>query len=610
MATSFAERLSQGILIADGAMGTELYSRGGHGLHHSLDSLNITNPNLVKAVHLDYISAGAEIITTNTYRASAPILTSQGVGEQFNTINSSAVRIAKEARRLSGQQVWIAGSIGSSVKQTDLFGAISLSNISDTVQDQAEILANNGVDFILLETFPSLLEIREAISGVRKATDLPIVAQLTFMEDKQTPGGDGPLEVVSLLNETDVLAYGANCSVGPALLTEILETMVSKSNLPLIIQPNAGFGTYQNGRLVYGTSPEYMAEMASRMIEIGGAIIGGCCGTTPKHTAKIRNAVHIHEPKKVFRSKNSIASTSTSKGNQKQILEPTALSQSFKKGEFVVTLEVSPPRGFDFGPTLSKLRTVSNSVHAFNVTDSPRAQGRMSALAAASIIQGKLGKETILHLALRHRNLLALHGELLGAHALGARNIFAIMGDVPAAGDYPQATAISDVTPSGIIKILNGFNSGFDASGRSMEQATQFLVGAALDLNSTNIERELKNLDRKVNAGADFLMSQPVYDPEKVEIFKQRLGGFPVPLLLGVLPLRNARHAQFLHNEVPGITIPDQVIQRMNKAQGSNSEEGVAISQEIINSVRPMISGIYFIPAFGQYETVNSVLAI
>ena len=234
----------------------------------------------------------------------------------------------------------------------------------------------------------------------------------------------------------------------------------------------------------------------------------------------------------------------------------------------------------------------------------------MSALAAASIIQGKLGKETILHLALRHRNLLALHGELLGAHALGARNIFTIMGDVPTAGDYPQATAISDVTPSGIIKILNGFNSGFDASGRSMEQATQFLVGAALDLNSTNIERELKNLDRKVNAGADFLMSQPVYDPEKVEIFKQRLGGFPVPLLLGVLPLRNARHAQFLHNEVPGITIPDQIIQRMDKAQGSTSEEGVAISQEIIKSVRPMISGIYFIPAFGQYETVNSVLAI
>ena len=610
MATPFAERLSQGILIADGAMGTELYSRGGHGLHHSLDSLNITNPNLVKAVHLDYISAGAEIITTNTYRSSAPILTSQGVGEQFNTINSSAVRIAKEARRLSGQQVWIAGSIGPSVKQTDLFGAISLSNISDTVQDQAEILANNGVDFILLETFPSLLEIREAISGVRKATDLPIVAQLTFMEDKQTPGGDAPLDVVSLLNETDVLSYGANCSVGPALLTEILETMISKANLPLIIQPNAGFGTYQNGRLVYGTSPEYMAEMASRMIEIGGAIIGGCCGTTPEHTAKIRDAVHVREPKKVFRSKNSIASTSTSKGNQKQILEPTALSQSFKKGEFVVTLEVSPPRGFDFGPTLNKLRTVSNSVHAFNVTDSPRAQGRMSALAAASIIQGKLGKETILHLALRHRNLLALHGELLGAHALGARNIFTIMGDVPTAGDYPQATAISDVTPSGIIKILNGFNSGFDASGRSMEQATQFLVGAALDLNSTNIERELKNLDRKVNAGADFLMSQPVYDPEKVEIFKQRLGGFPVPLLLGVLPLRNARHAQFLHNEVPGITIPDQIIQRMDKAQSSTSEEGVAISQEIIKSVRPMISGIYFIPAFGQYETVNSVLAI
>ena len=610
MATPFAERLSQGILIADGAMGTELYSRGGHGLHHSLDSLNITNPNLVKAVHLDYISAGAEIITTNTYRSSAPILTSQGVGEQFNTINSSAVRIAKEARRLSGQQVWIAGSIGPSVKQTDLFGAISLSNISDTVQDQAEILANNGVDFILLETFPSLLEIREAISGVRKATDLPIVAQLTFMEDKQTPGGDAPLDVVSLLNETDVLSFGANCSVGPALLTEILETMISKANLPLIIQPNAGFGTYQNGRLVYGTSPEYMAEMASRMVEIGGAIIGGCCGTTPEHTAKIRDAVHVREPKKVFRSKNSIASTSTSKGNQKQILEPTALSQSFKKGEFVVTLEVSPPRGFDFGPTLNKLRTVSNSVHAFNVTDSPRAQGRMSALAAASIIQGKLGKETILHLALRHRNLLALHGELLGAHALGARNIFTIMGDVPTAGDYPQATAISDVTPSGIIKILNGFNSGFDASGRSMEQATQFLVGAALDLNSTNIERELKNLDRKVNAGADFLMSQPVYDPEKVEIFKQRLGGFPVPLLLGVLPLRNARHAQFLHNEVPGITIPDQIIQRMGKAQGSTSEEGVAISQEIIKSVRPMISGIYFIPAFGQYETVNSVLAI
>ena len=264
----------------------------------------------------------------------------------------------------------------------------------------------------------------------------------------------------------------------------------------------------------------------------------------------------------------------------------------------------------DSTPTLNKLRSVSNSVHAFNVTDSPRAQGRMSALAAASIIQARLGKETILHLALRHRNLLALHGELLGAHALGARNIFTVMGDAPNSGDYPQATAISDVTPSGLIKILNGFNDGVDASGRPMEQATKFLIGCALDLNSNNMETELRNLDRKINAGADFLMSQPVYDPEKVERFRQRLGGFPLPLLLGVLPLRNTRHAHFLDNEVPGITIPDQIFNRLEKAEENASQEGYIISQEIIKNVRKSIAGVYFIPAFGQYDSVNSVMNI
>ena len=610
MNSSFSERVLQGVLISDGAMGTQLHSRGGYNPNHSLDFLNVTNPNLVKAIHLDYISAGAEMITTNTYRANAPMLTSLGVGEQFNKINAAAVKIAQEARSLSGQQVWIAGSIGPPGKQTDLFGASSLSNIANTVQDQADVLANNGVDLILLETFPSVADLTEAVSGIRKVTDLPIVAQLTFMDDKQTPGGDTALDVVAALNESDVIAYGANCSVGPSLLIEILETMISTAKVPLIIQPNAGFGSYQFGRLVYGSSPSYMAEMTSRMLEIGGTIVGGCCGTTPEHTAQIRDIVHFHKPGKKSTSKKAAPKTEMTNRKQKQILEPTALAQSFKKGQFVVTLEVTPPRGFDFTPTLNKLRSVSNSVHAFNVTDSPRAQGRMSALAAASIIQARLGKETILHLALRHRNLLALHGELLGAHALGARNIFTVMGDAPNSGDYPQATAISDVTPSGLIKILNGFNDGVDASGRPMEQATKFLIGCALDLNSNNMETELRNLDRKINAGADFLMSQPVYDPEKVERFRQRLGGFPLPLLLGVLPLRNTRHAHFLDNEVPGITIPDQIINRLEKAEENASEEGYIISQEIIKNVRKSIAGVYFIPAFGQYDSVNSVMNI
>lgn len=609
MATSFEDRLSLGPVLSDGAMGTQLYVQGGYDFNRSLDSLNVIGAGFVKAVHLDYISAGAEIITTNTFGASAPRLGAWGLADQFEEINRAGVRIAQEARRLSGQQVWIAGSMGPLGRQADLFGATAMSNAATAFRDQAKVLAEAGVDFILLETFLSIAEASEAILGIREATDLPIVAQMTFTEEGRTPIGDTPVEVAKAMGDAGVLAFGANCSVGPGPLVDVIEAMMPTATIPVIIQPNAGFAAYQQGRLVYGTSPSYMADMARRMVEAGATVVGGCCGTTPEHTAHIRDILRTPGLVSPARTSPAPAVRTREVARPAPALGPTNLAQRLSKGEFVVTMEVSPPRGFDIGPTLDKLRGVAGHVHAFNITDSPRAQGRMSALAACSLIQSRLGVETVFHIALRHRNLLALHGDLLGAHAVGARNIFAVMGDVPTTGDYPQATAVSDITTSGLIKLINGFNRGVDINGKAMEQPTEFLVGCAVDLNSANVDRELRTLERKLDAGANFLMSQPVYDPERVERFRQRLGGFPVPLLLGVLPLRSVRHAQFLHNEVPGIQISDDVIARLEAAGDAAAQEGTLIAREMLSAVHSTVAGAYFMPAFGQYDVVAETLA-
>ena len=605
MALSFRERFKHGPILGDGAMGTQLYSRGVDV--RPLDRANLTAPDVVKAIHLEYLQAGSEVIQSNTFGANSVRLAAEGAGADFEAVNRAGVRLAKEARELAGQPIWIAGAMGPLGHEGAPIGALDAALAHNAFAQQAAILADEGVDLFTLQTFTALSELRIAIEAVRSVSQLPIVAEMTFTEEGVTPAGDTPEEIARTLADKDVVAFGGNCSVGPELLSQVVERMAAVVDVPLTAEPNAGLPEYVNGKLAYAAGPEYFAESARHIVESGAVLIGGCCGTTPEHIARVRDAIRGVQPSR-HRPQTLRPAQATTRTAPTAKPALTGLASKLAAGEFVVTTELSPPRGFDITATLEKLRPVAGYLTAVNVADSPRAQGRMSALATCSLIQSRLGIETIMHQAIRHRNLLALHSDLLGAHALGIRNVFTVMGDAPISGDYPQATAIADVTASGLIKLIAGFNEGVDGGGRPIEQPTSFLIGAALNLTSNNLDRELRVLDRKIEAGADFLLTQPAYDPEAVEQVAARLGGFPRPLILAVLPLRSVRHARFLHNEVPGINIPDAVMERMERAGDGAAAEGIAISQELIRDIRSRIAGVYFIPPFDRFHVIAETL--
>ena len=611
MSSSFTDRLARGLILCDGAMGTQLYARGGHLFDQSLDAVNLTEPDFVKSIHLAYLGTGSELIGTNTFGANVVRLAAYGLADRMEEINRAGVAIAQEARRLTGQNVWIAGTVGPAGRAGHGFGPLMTASAYDAFYEQAKVLADAGVDLVVFETFGDIPELEEAVKAVQSATDLPVVAQMTFTEEGRTLGGESPEAVVAAMERLNVAALGANCSVGPASLLQVIERMAAVTHIPLIAQPNAGLPTYRDGRLAYLTSPDYMGGQSRLMIEAGAVLVGGCCGTTPEHMAAVRDAVKGARPQ----ARTVSATASAPRQDQETPprptppSEPTGLAQRLQRGEFVVTVEVDPPRGFDISTTLERLRGIAGTLHAINVADSPRAQGRMSALATGSLIQSKLGIETIMHMAIRHRNLVALHSDLLGAHALGVRNMFVVMGDVPVTGDYPDATAVTDVTASGLMELISKFNNGVDNAGRAIDQPTSFVIGAAFNFSAPDLDKELRVLERKVKAGANFLLTQPVYDPEQVEKVWQRLGGFPIPVIMGVLPLRSERHALFLHHEVPGIIVPDHVFQRISAKGADPAAEGIAISQELLQAVHPRIAGAYFIPPFGRYQVVEETMS-
>lgn len=606
MPQSFVERLAHGPVLGDGAMGTQLYERGVSD--KPLERANLTHPDVVRAIHLDYLHAGSEVIQTNTFGANSVRLAGSGAADEVEAINRAGVAIALEARQLAGQPIWVAGAMGPLGHDGVPLGALDSALAHNAFAEQAAVLADGGVDLFMLETFTSLAELRIAIAAVRSVATLPIVAELTFTQEGLTPAGDTPEEIAHALAETDVVAFGGNCSVGPDVVAQVVERMAPITQIPLAAEPNAGLPAYVGGQLRYAAGPEYFAESARSTVAFGATLIGGCCGTTPEYIAQVRDAIKGVTP---IRPHPAMTPRPAHVRHEPVIVPPatkTKLALQLTAGEFVVTAELSPPRGFDITATLEKLRPVAGLLTAVNVADSPRAQGRMSALATCSLIQSRLGVETIMHMAIRHRNLLALHSDLLGAHALGVRNVFTVMGDVPTTGDYPQATPLADVTASGLVKLMSGFNRGVDAGGRPIDEPTSFLVGTALNLSAPNLDRELRVLERKVEAGAQFLLTQPVYDPELVERVAARLGGFPVPVLLGVLPLRSVRHARFLDNEVPGITIPNGIMQRLEAAGDGAAAEGIAISRELLMAIRGRIGGAYFMPPFERYQVVAETL--
>ena len=590
-------------------MGTQLYDRAGIDLDRCPEELSLSDPELVKAIHLDYIRAGAEVIETNTYGANRIRLAAYGLAAQVAGINEAAAQIARDARALTGQRVWIAGSVGPLGRPLSPLGHLTAWQARLIFREQVEALAEAGVDLIILETFKDLREITEAVVAVRDVCELPVVAQMSFDEEAKSQAGDTPADVVETLEELGADVIGANCSTGPDDMLRVVEEMAATARTPISAQPNAGFPSLATGRLIYHSSSEYMAQLARRMVEAGASAVGGCCGTTPEHTATIRDALKGVRVSRGAPRSQAPATRPRAARLAPLVAEPTRMSRELGRG-FVVTVEADPPRGFDISASLDSLSDLraSGLVDAISVADSPRAQGRMSALAMCSLIQTRLGTETVLHLALRHRNLVALHSELLGAHALGVRNLLIVRGDLPRSGDYPDATAISDITSSGLIRLVKAFNAGTDLSGKPVEQATSFVVGCALNLGAEDIDRELRALERKLKAGADFIYTQPVYSPEVVENVHQRMGGLPVPLLVGVLPLRSHQHAEFLHNEVPGIVIPAGVMERLRQAGDGAGEAGIQICRELLSEVRSMVGGAYVMPPFGRYDLVPRVL--
>ena len=597
-------RLDGGPLLCDGAMGTLLYERG-VPYDRCFDALNLTDRERVLNVHLDYLRAGAEMIETNTFGANAVKLDAHDLGGRVRDVNWHGAKIAKEARDIIGRAIWVAGSVGPLGKPVAPFGRISAAEAREVFRAQIDALVEGGVDALVLETFTDLDELLEAVRAARAACDLPVIAQMSFTDDGRTRYGHGPAEVVAGLEQAGVDVIGANCSVGPVPMLEVIQRMASLTRRPLSAQPNAGFPALVDGRYLYLSSPTHLAAYARKMVEAGAVVIGGCCGTTPAHISAIGQAIADLRPAP-FR-----AVVPEAPGRAEPIAppvdQPTQLAEKLGR-TFVISVEVDPPKGLDATKDLDGARLLKEAgADVIDVGDSPIGRIRMGALAMCYLIQQQVGIETIIHFTTRDRNLMGVQADLIGAHALGVRNILALTGEPPR-GDYPNVTAVFDVDSVGLVRIIRRFNEGQDLAGRSIGRPARFLIGCALDMNPETLDRELPRLERKLEAGADFFMTQPVYEPETLDGFERRVGKLPVPVLLGILPLQSFRHAEFLHNEVPGITIPRWVRDRMQAAGAEGREEGLRLGRELLGALLGRIDGAYFMPSFGRYELVATLV--
>ncbi len=625
MAHPFLERLARGPVLSDGAMGTMLYARGAR-LDQCLDVLNLEQPDWVREVHLAYIRAGAEVIQTNTFGASATKLAECGMQDRVRELNFRGVKLAREAREISGQPVWLAGDVGPLGKRARR-GDELLPDVAEAAfAEQLAALWEAGADLVLLETFSDLPELVLAVRVAKTTTDLPVVAEVTFGNDGVTGDGAWPSEVAHALAAAGADVAGVNCSLGPArLLDFVAEMHAAEPGLKLSAMPNAGLPYRAGERMVYPTAPHYFAERVPQFLAQGAALIGGCCGTTPAHIQAMRAALdqavgtaHAKEeltPLPMVRVSSPGAGTGFA--DDEDAPEPTGLLQKIRAGQFVVSVEVDPPRGFSAAKMLEGARVaLARGADAVNVADSPMARVRMGALALCVLIQQQVGIETILHLTTRDRSLMGLQADLIGAHALGIRNIIALTGDPPSLGDTAESSAVYDVDSIGLAKIISQFNQGLDRSGKPFGGQSAFTIIVASDPTRADLVQEVDRFHRKVSVGAHLTMTQPIFDAglwqRFFNLYEERHGAFPVPVLIGVLPLQSHRHASFLHNEVPGITIPETALARMEAAGAEGRREGVKMAQELLLELMelPKVQGVYLMPSFGRYEVACEVLDV
>ncbi|HCC78184.1 MAG: bifunctional homocysteine S-methyltransferase/methylenetetrahydrofolate reductase [Chloroflexi bacterium GWB2_49_20] len=616
----FLQQLSTRPLLSDGAMGTMLHGRG-VSFEQCFDELNLTDPDLIADIHKEYVLAGADILQTNTFGANRFKLARHGLEDRVANINQAGVEQARRAIAASqvDRPILVAGDVGPLGVRIAPYGRVQPEQARQAFSEQITALAAAGVDLLMIETISDLYEIVAAIQAARevrkrKNAPLPICASMTFTRDDRTLLGDDPAKVARSLAEAGADVIGVNCSGGPAQLLRLLKAM--RQAVPqafLLVQPNAGWPEQMGGRIMYPADPEYFGNYALAFCEAGASIVGGCCGTTPQHITAMRVALD-ENPQGCGSLENVLALPDESGEVPETTPETSRLAQRLSQGKFCIAVEMDPPRGISTHKLVAGASLLAEAgADVINVADSPMARMRMSAWAVCDVVQRQVGVDSTLHFPTRGRNLLRVQGDLLAAHALGIRNVFVVMGDPTAIGDYPEAMDNYDLVPSGLIKLIKqGFNTGVDHSGTSIGQPTAFFVGSALNLNPPEPEKEIKNLHRKVKSGADFFLTQPIYRPEEgpvfLEKYEQEYGKLNKPILAGILPLVSLKHATFLNNEVPGISIPAEILARLEQAGDQAARVGVETTVELVRQIKTWAQGIYLMPQFHRYDLVAEII--
>jgi methionine synthase I (cobalamin-dependent)/5,10-methylenetetrahydrofolate reductase len=599
---------SDSVYVFDGAMGTRLYDKGVY-INRSYDELNLVAPDLVREVHEEYVRAGAEIIETNSFGATRHKLQSYGLEGKVGEINASAARIANEA---AGDKVFVAGAIGPLGLRIEPFGPTSYDDAKGMFREQAAGLLEGGVDLFIIETFSELSEIRQAISAVREICDLPIIAQMTIQSDLKTTFGTSPEQFTAELDESGVDVIGLNCGMGPTHVLHALDLMRAVTTKSLSAQPNAGLPRDVQGRQFYMGSPEYMATFAKRFVQAGAKFVGGCCGTTPTHIKLIADAIRSISPRQtqVFVRSQQPAKVVNLTPPDVEVVPAEKRSRwaaKVARGEFVTSVEVLPPKGCDAEKTLDSIRLLKDAgVDGVNIPDGPRAQTRMSAQATAVLVEREIGIEAVLHYCCRDRNLLGMMSDLLGAAALGLHNLLIITGDPPKMGPYPDATAVFDIDSIGLTNMVNKLNHGLDLGNNPIGCPTAFSIGVGVNPGAVNLEEEIRRFEWKVEAGAEYAITQPVFDTEQLKHFLDRISHVRIPIVAGIWPLISYRNAEFMHNEVPGVNVTSEILERMRiaseKGKEQAREEGIAIARESLNEVKGIIQGVQVSAPFGNVK--------
>ncbi|MDW7643888.1 MAG: bifunctional homocysteine S-methyltransferase/methylenetetrahydrofolate reductase [Desulfuromonadales bacterium] len=599
----FLERLASEVIVGDGAMGTLLYARG-VPLDANFEYLNLISPALIEQVHRDYAAAGAMLLETNTFGANALRLGTVGLEKKVRAINEAAARLARTA---AGDDRFVAGSVGPLIRPKGEQSELGAVEKAEIFRQQMEALAEGGVDLFLLETFSSLDDLELAV-GVGRSLGLPVVAQMAFVEEGRTREGGSAEEVARRLTMAGAAVIGANCGSGPREILRVLERMGRVSNLPLSAFANSGFPQYVDGRYIYLATPDYFAAMGRDMVSVGASLLGGCCGTTPDHIRALAQAVAglkpvVRQPVSVVAAAPSPPAVSPPAPGRTTFLAPWGRRP-------VVTVELDPPKGLQTDKILAGARVLAQAgVDAISLAENPLARIRMSNIALARLIQEETGVEAIVHVTGRDRNLIGLHSELMGAHHLGIRNVLAVTGDPVSVGNESGATSVFDLNSVGLLQLLGALNAGRNLLGADLGGRTDFLVGAAFNPNPANLEGQLRKLEKKIEAGARFVQTQPVYSVDILARLVERTAPYGIPVLVGILPLVSERNAEFLHNEVPGIVLPDSVRERMRGKTGeAGIREGMDIAGELIAWGEGKVGGYYLMPPFGRVELAVELL--